>query len=634
MPIHRRNGDFTEFPHLNEQLYQGFASEAVHSNASVASSDMTGDGTSSYCSRDDYTDIGCPAIPNGYMPSQGAIYSGCHSPVLNTHRYLPYQMDGIRYYNNQIVDYTYGNEPLYGTLPAGVQYPAHQNEGFYYGPQFYEYQLQPYYHQPPPGQCMSASLGMSAGGVVIMEPQDPTVLLPNGPVNYVTPVAAGPSIAFIPSISCGNPALPVGVSTSSLAVSHSSQPLRASAPAWINPTRELKADFKQHEMVATSSELQPPRINGMHPNKLSFPAATNKVLNRRSTFIPPITASDNAHFGTAPLLTHSISSMKGPQAVGEKGLKKNVSLSAVVSGGVQTKSHQVMRPVAAVYNKGSCLSLPDGQRCNPEDFVTKYNEAKHFIIKSYSEENVLKSIQHGVWASTPNGNKKLDDAYHDAQQRAGGKLHGCPIFLYFSVNGSRQFCGVAEMIGPVDYNRSMEFWEQHKWSGSFPVKWHFIKDVPNSQFRRIILQNNENKVVTNSRDTQEVFFQQGLEMLIIIKNYPARTSILDDFSHCNSFVKASTDQEAQQLVQVQSFPTKCESDLKAKSEEHGVKCTNVVSTALKVCENSVKVSNLARPNNGKVSPAVLQDTNLVKDGRRVDKENIKVAAKDRAFAGV
>jgi hypothetical protein len=56
----------------------------------------------------------------------------------------------------------------------------------------------------------------------------------------------------------------------------------------------------------------------------------------------------------------------------------------------------------------------------------------------------------------------------------------------------------------VDYTRSMPFWEQHKWNGSFPVKWHVIKDLPNSQLRHIILENNECKPVTNSRDGQEV----------------------------------------------------------------------------------------------------------------------------------
>lgn len=80
------------------------------------------------------------------------------------------------------------------------------------------------------------------------------------------------------------------------------------------------------------------------------------------------------------------------------------------------------------------------------------------------------------------------------------------VMLLFSmqVNASGQFCGVAEMVGTVDFNKNMDFWQQDKWSGSFPVKWHIIKDVPNANFRHIILENNENKPVTNSRDTQEV----------------------------------------------------------------------------------------------------------------------------------
>ncbi|KAL0867350.1 hypothetical protein Bca101_046468 [Brassica carinata] len=80
----------------------------------------------------------------------------------------------------------------------------------------------------------------------------------------------------------------------------------------------------------------------------------------------------------------------------------------------------------------------------------------------------------------------------------------CPVFLFFSVNASGQFCGVAEMTGRVDYEKSMDFWQLDKWTGYFPVKWHIFKDVPNVQLRHVILENNENKPVTNSRDTQEV----------------------------------------------------------------------------------------------------------------------------------
>lgn len=60
------------------------------------------------------------------------------------------------------------------------------------------------------------------------------------------------------------------------------------------------------------------------------------------------------------------------------------------------------------------------------------------------------------------------------------------------------------MVGAVDFEKSVEYWQQDKWNGCFPVKWHIVKDVPNSLLKHITLENNENKPVTNSRDTQEV----------------------------------------------------------------------------------------------------------------------------------
>lgn len=72
------------------------------------------------------------------------------------------------------------------------------------------------------------------------------------------------------------------------------------------------------------------------------------------------------------------------------------------------------------------------------------------------------------------------------------------------VNTSGQFVGVAEMIGPVDFSKTLDYWQQEKWIGCFPLKWHIVKDVPNSILKHITLENNENKPVTNSRDTQDV----------------------------------------------------------------------------------------------------------------------------------
>ncbi|MBA0607494.1 hypothetical protein Godav_019785 [Gossypium davidsonii] len=175
---------------------------------------------------------------------------------------------------------------------------------------------------------------------------------------------------------------------------------------------------------------------------------------------------------------------------------------------------------------------------NRQNFVTDYEGAKFFVIKSYSEDNVHKSIKYGVWASTPIGNKKLDTAYHEAKAIQGT----CPV------NASAQFCGVAEMVGPVDFDKSVDYWLQNKWSGQFPVKWHIIKDVPNSQFRHILLESNDNKPVTNSRDTQEVEFEQGIEMINIFKNYESHSSILDDFYFYEERQKAMQERKARQLT--------------------------------------------------------------------------------------
>ncbi|KAF9607141.1 hypothetical protein IFM89_032363, partial [Coptis chinensis] len=105
------------------------------------------------------------------------------------------------------------------------------------------------------------------------------------------------------------------------------------------------------------------------------------------------------------------------------------------------------------------------------DFPTKYDHALFFVIKSYSEDDIHKSIKYNVW-----------------------------------VNASGQFCGVAEMIGQVDFNKNMDFWQQDKWNGVFPIR-----------------------------------FPQGMNMLNVFKNHLLKTSILDDFTFYESRQKAMQD---------------------------------------------------------------------------------------------
>lgn len=162
---------------------------------------------------------------------------------------------------------------------------------------------------------------------------------------------------------------------------------------------------------------------------------------------------------------------------------------------------------------------------NPKEFDLGAPLARFFVIKSYSEDDIHRSIKYEIWCSTEHGNKRLDSAFRDREREGGG------VYLFFSVNGSGHFCGMARMISAVDYNSNSSVWSQDKWKGQFRVRWIYVKDVPNVQLRHIKLENNENKPVTNSRDTQEVPHAKGLQVLRIMHSYCHSTSIFDDFIH-------------------------------------------------------------------------------------------------------
>ncbi|KAK1899162.1 YTH domain containing family protein 1, partial [Dissostichus eleginoides] len=146
---------------------------------------------------------------------------------------------------------------------------------------------------------------------------------------------------------------------------------------------------------------------------------------------------------------------------------------------------------------------------NPQEFDCSLKHGRVFIIKSYSEDDIHRSIKYSIWCSTEHGNKRLDSAFRTMSSKG-------PVYLLYSVNGSGHFCGVAEMRSPVDYGTSAGVWAQDKWKGKFDVHWLFVKDVPNSQLRHIRLENNDNKPVTNSRDTQEVPLEKAKQVLKII----------------------------------------------------------------------------------------------------------------------
>jgi hypothetical protein len=77
-----------------------------------------------------------------------------------------------------------------------------------------------------------------------------------------------------------------------------------------------------------------------------------------------------------------------------------------------------------------------------------------FIIKSYTEEDLHKAIKYGLWSSTQKGNQVLDEAFADVEAfKKNNPDKQAEVYLFYSVNKSKHFQGVARMIGPVNHDK-------------------------------------------------------------------------------------------------------------------------------------------------------------------------------------
>ncbi len=115
-----------------------------------------------------------------------------------------------------------------------------------------------------------------------------------------------------------------------------------------------------------------------------------------------------------------------------------------------------------------------------DDTITTNGNNLFFVIKSFSEEDVHKSIKYNVWSSTKSGNITLNNAYKLAKEKGGN------VYLFFSCNGSGRYIGLAKMNGEVIEDKQFMYWTQDsKWPGLFDVEWIFIKDVAFRSFRNI-----------------------------------------------------------------------------------------------------------------------------------------------------
>ncbi|AMD22038.1 HGL302Cp [Eremothecium sinecaudum] len=172
-----------------------------------------------------------------------------------------------------------------------------------------------------------------------------------------------------------------------------------------------------------------------------------------------------------------------------------------------------------IYN--SLTPAPPAQTVVPE-------HSRFFVIKSFNLENIKASFQHNVWTSTKRGNLRLSKAYSSLPS-------GAKVFLFFSVNKSGKFCGVAEMKSNIiqsDPRNSIWHCESgHQFSDLFLVEWIRVCDVHNRLLKHFNIMDPDGgfKPMTHSRDADEVDIEIGRTILKLFMNSKkTRPSFLED----------------------------------------------------------------------------------------------------------
>ncbi|KAF3953993.1 hypothetical protein ACB098_08G131000 [Castanea mollissima] len=553
----------------------------------------------------DFMDPNVCYLPNTY-PSTAYYYGGYDGTGNEWDDYSRYVNDGVEmpsgvYGDNGSVMYHhgYGYAPYGPYSPAASPVPTMGNDGQLYGPQHYQYPFfQPMTPTSGPYNPSPAAPQTDVSTSVAADQKPLPVETTNGNSNGITngggikgnnasaPLKPAHQNSFVSNGSYGRGAVPGRGPTSNYQDGRFNfDMLRSPFPLLDGP---LLSDGQPRPVSSTTipssysngNSLQSSRNQSFRPNTnymglhhprpmpgMSTPGFMGRVYQPSKLYGQygntvrsgmgfgshgydsrangrPWLVFDSKHkprgrFGYGNENSDGLNELnKGPRFKGgpknHKGFSPNVLAAKGQNETINSTSDE---------EKDKTSVVPDREQYNRPDFPEEYTDAKFYIIKSYSEDDVHKSIKYNVWASTQNGNKKLHAAYQEAQEKSGD----CPVFLFFSVNTSGQFVGLAEMVGPVDFEKSLEYWQQDKWNGCFPVKWHIVKDVPNSLLKHITLDNNENKPVTNSRDTQEVKLEPGLKLIKIFKEHSSKTCILDDFGFYEARQKTIQEKKAKQL---------------------------------------------------------------------------------------
>ncbi|KAJ0398963.1 hypothetical protein P43SY_008189 [Pythium insidiosum] len=232
----------------------------------------------------------------------------------------------------------------------------------------------------------------------------------------------------------------------------------------------------------------------------------------------------------------SAARVAGTQSARDTGKKQTKGDTAKKNGGA-AKSTKKRRPVklAPRFSGGSDCAPQEMDACATESndesvrllrelFTT--STCRCFIVKSFSDANLHKSLKYGIWSSTYATNVMLDQVFQSDFSAVR------PVLLFFSVCGTKHFSGIARMTSRVRNDVTFQLWEKPKYEGFFRVEWLLVKDVPNFVLTDIKMSNTPTKKsITSCRDGEEVLYEEASRFIDVFSAFPSRTSAWHDFDH-------------------------------------------------------------------------------------------------------
>ncbi|KAL4511862.1 hypothetical protein ABPG72_012707 [Tetrahymena utriculariae] len=148
---------------------------------------------------------------------------------------------------------------------------------------------------------------------------------------------------------------------------------------------------------------------------------------------------------------------------------------------------------------------------------------RFFQMKAYQWEAIKAGVLYGTWSTSIDQNILLDQAFCEAK----GKY---PIILFFSINQSKSFQGVAIMKSRVNPQWRQDVWDgTKKFQGLFFIEWIYVQHILSTEFKGILNSLNFNKPVINQRNGQEINYEAGIQMLEVFMKQSQSKRIDHDY---------------------------------------------------------------------------------------------------------